>query len=47
MVMVGAFVQVRMLRAVEAGKGCPVYLKRTHQKTLKIVSIESLKKICY
>ena len=27
-------------KAVEAGKGCPVYLKRTHQKTLKIVSIE-------
>ena len=25
-------------RAVDAGKGCPVYLKRTHEKTLKLVS---------
>ena len=31
-------------RAVEAGKGCPVYLKRTHENTLKILPIEKLKK---
>ena len=24
-------------RAVEAGKGCPIFLKRTHQNTLKIL----------
>ena len=23
-------------RAVEAGKGCPIYLKRTHENTLKL-----------
>jgi uncharacterized protein (DUF2237 family) len=32
------------IRAVEAGKGCPIYLKRTHEKTLKLISIEVLKK---
>jgi uncharacterized protein (DUF2237 family) len=31
-------------RAVDAGKACPVYLKRTHEKTLKLVSMEALKK---
>ena len=31
-------------RAVEAGKPCPVYLKRTHEKTLKLVSMEALKR---
>ena len=31
-------------RAVDAGKGCPIYLKRTHEKTLKLVSMENLKK---
>ena len=31
-------------KAAEAGKGCPIYLKRTHEKTLKLISIESLKK---
>ena len=31
-------------RAVDAGKPCPVYLKRTHEKTLKLVSMEALKK---
>ena len=31
-------------KAVEAGKGCPVFLKRTHENTLKIISIETLKK---
>ena len=31
-------------RAVEAGKGCPIYLKRTHQNTLKHLPIETLKK---
>ena len=33
-------------RAVDAGKACPVYLKRTHEKTLKLVSMEALKKKC-
>mgnify|MGYP001410680578 CR=1 FL=1 len=32
-------------RAIEAGKGCSVYLKRTHENTLKVVSIEKLKKL--
>ena len=31
-------------KAVEAGKGCPVFLKKTHEKTLKLISIEALKK---
>ena len=31
-------------RAADAGKSCPVYLKRTHEKTLKHVSMEVLKK---
>ena len=31
-------------KAVEAGKGCPIFLKRTHQNTLKILPIETLKK---
>ena len=31
-------------RAIEAGKGCSIYLKRTHENTLKLVSIEKLKK---
>ena len=31
-------------RAVEAGKECKVYLKRTNEKTLKIVPLEILKK---
>ena len=31
-------------RAVEAGKGCPIFLKRTHENTLKYVPIETLKK---
>ena len=30
-------------RALDAGKGCPVYLKATHEKTLELVSIEKLK----
>jgi hypothetical protein len=30
--------------AIEAGKGCFVYLKKTHENTLKFVSIETLKK---
>ena len=32
-------------KAVEAGKGCPIYLKSTHQNTLKILPIEILKKL--
>ena len=31
-------------RAIEAEKACPVYLKRTHEKTLGLISIEALKK---
>ena len=31
-------------RAIEAGKGCSVYMKKTHLNTLKIVPIETLKK---
>ena len=31
-------------RAIEAGKGCPIYLKKTHEKTLKLIPIETLKK---
>ena len=41
--MAGVFVQHGML-AVEAGKGCPIFLKRTHENTLKILTIETLKK---
>ena len=31
-------------RAVEAGKGCPIKLKSTHENTLKLIPIETLKK---
>ena len=31
------------VRALEAGKGCPIYLKATHEKTLELVPIEKLK----
>ena len=31
-------------RAVEADKGCNIYLKKTHENTLKILPIEVLKK---
>ena len=31
-------------RAIESGKGCPIYLKKTHEKTLKLIPIELLKK---
>ena len=31
-------------KAVEAGKGCPIFLKKTHEKTLKLIPIEVLKK---
>ena len=30
--------------AIEAGKGCSVYLRKTHENTLKLVSIKTLKK---
>ena len=30
--------------AIEAGKGCSIYLKKTHKNTLKLVPIEKLKK---
>ena len=30
--------------AIKAGKGCSIYLKRTHENTLKLVPIETLKK---
>ena len=31
-------------RAIEAGKGGSIYLKKTHENTLKLVPIEKLKK---
>ena len=31
-------------KAVDANKGCPIFLKRTHENTLKIIPIETLKK---
>ena len=31
-------------RAIEAGKGCPIYLKKTHEKTLKLIPMDVLKK---
>ena len=31
-------------RAVEAGKDCKIYLKKTNEKTLKIIPLEILKK---
>ena len=31
-------------KAVKAGIGCPIYLKKTHENTLKIIPIETLKK---
>jgi uncharacterized protein (DUF2237 family) len=30
-------------RSLEAGKACPIFLKRTHLNTLKIIPIEKLK----
>ena len=43
MVMVGVFASW-YAKAVEAGKGCPIYLKSTHENTLKLLPIEILKK---
>ncbi len=31
-------------RAIEVGKGCSIYLKRSHKDTLKFIPIEKLKK---
>ena len=31
-------------RAIEAGKGCSIYLKKTHVNTLKLIPIDKLKK---
>ena len=31
-------------RALEAGIGCPIYLKATHEKTLELVPIQKLRK---
>ena len=30
--------------AIDSGKGCSVYLRRTHENTLKLIPIEKLKK---
>ena len=30
--------------AIDAGVACPIYLKKTHERTLEIISLESLKK---
>ena len=32
-------------KAMEAGKGCSIYLKKTHENTLKVVSFDKLKKL--
>ena len=32
-------------RSLEEGKACPVYLKRTHENTLKFIPIDKLKKL--
>ena len=32
------------LKALKAGKSCPIYLKKTNKKTLEIISFEILKK---
>ena len=31
-------------RAIKSGKGCSIYLKKTHKNTLKLIPIEILKK---
>ena len=31
-------------KAVKAGIDCPIYLKKTHENTLKLIPIETLKK---
>ena len=31
-------------QAIDAGVACPIYLKKTHEKTLEIISLENLKK---
>ena len=31
-------------KAIEAGKGCSIYLKKTHLNTLKLIPIDKLKK---
>ena len=40
----GVFAPTWFVRAVEAGKGCPIYLKRTNIKTLELITVEKLKK---
>ena len=42
--MVGVFVLAGTQELLMLVKPCPVYLKRTHEKTLKLVSMEVLKK---
>ena len=39
----GVFVLAGTQGRFEAGKGCPIYLKATHEKTLELVPIEKLK----
>ena len=31
-------------RSLEVGKACPIFIKKTHENTLKIIPIEKLKK---
>ena len=31
-------------KSLEAGKACPIFIKKTHENTLKIIPIEQLKK---
>jgi hypothetical protein len=42
--ILGVYVQGWVARALEAGIGCSIYLKKTHVNTLKLVPIETLKK---
>ena len=36
--------QRQYARAIDEEKACPIYLKKTHEKTLKLISIDKLKK---
>ena len=40
----GAFVQLGMLKAIDEGKACSVFLKKTNVKTLELIPLEELKK---
>ena len=44
MVMDGVVCASWYARSLEAGKACPIFLKRTHENTLELISIDKLKK---